>query len=100
MAFPEEIAPLKEPGDPAGAFREEPRTLPGSRRYGFDQALVDADAPDGRVRAAAKRVEQVINHVLSTPDWVGGGLAELREQVHGILTAAGPTRTGRRGTSR
>ena len=78
MAFPEEVAPLKQPGDPAGAFREQPRLLPGSRRYGFSQADVDNDAPGGPVREAATRLGPLLNHVLMTPEWVGGGLAELR----------------------
>jgi len=56
---------------------------------------VDNDVPG--VREAARRLAQVPNHVLYTPEWVGGGVAELREQVHEILTrlSAGPTtRTG------
>jgi hypothetical protein len=92
MAFPEEVAPLKQPGDPAGAFREQPRTLPGSRRYGVDQA-VGADVQAGR-EAPEKRFEPVINHVLSTPEWAGGGLVELRQPVLDILGRDGQVDKG------
>ncbi len=100
MAFPEEVAPLKAKGDPPGAFRPEPRKLrPDSKRYGFTQDQVDTD-PSGTVKAAAERVEKIIHHVLSTPEWVGGGLAELREDVNVILDRLSRGPTTRAGTPR
>ncbi|HEY2577122.1 MAG TPA: hypothetical protein VGI74_12530, partial [Streptosporangiaceae bacterium] len=70
LGFPIEVAPLKEDGDPPGAFRKVPRTLPGSRRYNVPPEA-DADSP--------------MNHVLYTPEWAGGGLSGLREQVRAIM---------------
>ncbi len=81
-AFPIENTPAKGPDDPPGAFRETPRVLPGSKRYGYSQdELRPANDPDGSRAEAAKRVEKVLHHVLSEPEWVGTGLNELRNQV-------------------
>ena len=79
-AFPIENTPPKSPGDPPGAFRETPRVLPGSKRFGYTQAEL-ANDPDGSREQAAKRVEKILHHVLSEPEWVGAGLKELRDQV-------------------
>ncbi len=89
IAFPLEVAPPKEPGDPPGAFRETPRVLPGSKRFGYTAAELKADA-DGSRQSAVKRIEKVLYHVLSEPEWVGAGLRELRERVFRILRRRGP----------
>ena len=87
-AFPIEVAPPKEAGDPPGAFREMPRELPGSKRFGYTQAEL-ANDPDGSRHAATVRLEKVLHHVLSEPEWVGAGLRDLREQVLLFLHRAG-----------
>ena len=89
VAFPLEVAPLKEPDDPPGAFRETPRVLPGSKRFGYTQAELAAD-PGGSRRQAADRIEKVLHYVLSVPEWAGAGLGELRRQVLTILSEDGP----------
>ncbi len=83
-AFPIENTPPKRPGDPPGAFRETPRELPDSKRFGYTQAEL-ANDPDGSRERAAKRVEKVLHHVLSEPEWVGAGVKELRDQVLNTL---------------
>ena len=88
-AFPIEVAPLKEPDDPPGAFRETPRLVPDSKRFGYTAADLAA-APDQSWWKAAQRIEKVLYHVLSEPEWAGAGLRELRDQVLAILRRGGP----------
>jgi hypothetical protein len=88
-AFPLEVAPEKDLGDPPGAFRETPRTLPGSKRYGYTPAEVAADT-SGRRLDVARRIEPALHHVLSEPEWAGAGLKDLRDQVLGIFRQDGP----------
>ena len=71
---PAEAGPATRPGRSA-RYRGRCRA---PAEYELARPEADADAP--------------LNHVLSTPEWVGGGLAELREQVHRILERPGPPR--------
>ena len=113
--FPEEFAPVKQPGDPPGAFRAVPRTLPRARRLGVTQEQVDTDAvitthdpasqlggagitfhirqPTGDsvggpvpARDAAGRLQSVLSQFLVTPE-SAGGLKQLRTRVYDTLAA-------------
>ncbi|HMH90163.1 MAG TPA: hypothetical protein VK586_03670, partial [Streptosporangiaceae bacterium] len=84
-SFPEEVAPQKQPGDPPGAFRPQPRTLTGEV-LGVRQGDVDRGVPGARDQAA--RVADVLPRVLHTPEWVTG-LQEIRAEVLRRLAPGG-----------
>ena len=88
--FPLEMCPLKRPGDPPGAFRPQPRTLPGTGLIGVLQEDLDRAAPGDPVWQAAERVHDVLSRFLVTPE-SAGGLQQVRRDVNRALTSRGGT---------
>jgi hypothetical protein len=82
VAFPEELAPAKNAQDPPGAYRDQPRTLPGSTRLGLSQPDLEARRTADAASAAAteKNLDGTLHHFLHMAQ-SADDLADLREEV-------------------
>lgn len=90
FAFPEEICPVKRPGDPPGAYREPPRTMPGAPVLGLSQQDLDQMRADGGEReavAAERALAAVLPRFLHMPE-SAADLAGVYRDMRAALAVA------------